>query len=157
MPLLNDLSKKLSNVAQSTVQMSRELADSAKVSLAISAEEKEIEKAYKAIGQWYFQKNAQQPDDEIAGSVELIQTSIRKIAELRRQAEEVKTAAPAAAAKVCCPACNAEMDAGTKFCPACGAMMPDETILSREDVPCPQCGTLCSGRFCPNCGTKVKE
>ena len=46
MPILNDLSKKLSEVAQTTVQVSKELAGSAKATLAISAEEREIEKAY---------------------------------------------------------------------------------------------------------------
>ncbi len=45
MPILNDLSKKLSNVAQTTVQVSKDLAGSAKVTLAVSAEEREIEKA----------------------------------------------------------------------------------------------------------------
>ena len=46
MPILNGLSKKLSEVAQTTVQVSKELAGSAKATLAISAEEREIEKAY---------------------------------------------------------------------------------------------------------------
>ena len=44
MPILNGLSKKLSEVAQTTVQVSKELAGSAKATLAISAEEREIEK-----------------------------------------------------------------------------------------------------------------
>ena len=46
MPILNGLSKKLSEVAQTTVQVSKELAGSAKATLSISAEEREIEKAY---------------------------------------------------------------------------------------------------------------
>ena len=54
MPILNDLSKKLSNVAQTTVQVSKDLAGSAKVTLAVSAEEREIEKAYRALGHWYY-------------------------------------------------------------------------------------------------------
>ena len=41
MPILNGLSKKLSEVAQTTVQVSKELAGSAKATLAISAEERD--------------------------------------------------------------------------------------------------------------------
>ena len=54
MAFLDDLGKKISSAAQTTVQKSKELADSAKNSMAISAEEKEIDRCYKELGAWYY-------------------------------------------------------------------------------------------------------
>ena len=54
MAFLDDLGKKISNAAQTTVQKSKDLADSAKNSMAISAEEKEINRLYQELGAWYY-------------------------------------------------------------------------------------------------------
>ena len=94
MPILNGLSKKLSEVAQTTVQVSKELAGSAKATLAISAEEREIEKAYRALGQWYYSTKGENPE-EAAEFIETVDTSLRKIREIRQEAEAAKTAATA--------------------------------------------------------------
>ena len=82
MPILNDLSKKLSNVAQTTVQVSKDLAGSAKVTLAVSAEEREIEKAYRALGHWYYTTRGENPE-EAGEYLDIIDTSLRKIREIR--------------------------------------------------------------------------
>ena len=92
MPILNDLSKKLSNVAQTTVQVSKDLAGSAKVTLAVSAEEREIEKAYRALGHWYYTTRGENPE-EAGEYLDIIDTSLRKIREIRDEAEAAKTAA----------------------------------------------------------------
>lgn len=156
MPILNDLSKKLSNVAQTTVQVSKDLAGSAKVTLAVSAEEREIEKAYRALGHWYYTTRGENPE-EAGDYLDIIDTSLRKIREIRDEAEAAKTAAVQPASMVTCPACGAEMEEGTKFCPSCGAMMPDPDTIVREDVVCPNCGAVTNGPFCPQCGSRVQE
>lgn len=57
--------------------------------------------------------------------------------------------APAAPDKVMCPACQAMVPAGSKFCSQCGAK------LSRPE--CPACGAEvpAGSAFCPECGQKL--
>ena len=95
MPILNDLSKKLSNVAQTTVQVSKDLAGSAKVTLAVSAEEREIEKAYRALGHWYYTTRGENPE-EAGEYLDIIDTSLRKIREIRDEAEAAENGCGAA-------------------------------------------------------------
>ena len=155
MPILNDLSKKLSEVAQTTVQVSKDLAGSAKVSLAVSAEEREIEKAYRSLGQWYYATKGEHPEDAVE-FMDIVDTSLRKIREIRQEAEAAKTAASQPASTVVCPACGVTMEEGTRFCPSCGAMMPTPEIIQREERICPNCGALANGPFCSQCGAHVE-
>ena len=155
MPILNDLSKKLSEVAQTTVQVSKELVGSAKATLAISAEEREIEKAYRALGQWYYSTKGENPE-EAAEFMETVDTSLRKIREIRQEAEAAKTAASQPVPMIACPACGTMMEEGTRFCPSCGAMMPTPEIIQREERICPNCGALAQGPYCSQCGARVE-
>lgn len=61
----------------------------------------------------------------------------------------VSSAAPAAQDKIPCPACQAMVPAGSKFCSQCGAK------LSRPE--CPACGAAvpAGSAFCPECGQKL--
>lgn len=156
MPIFDDLSKKLSNVAQSTVAMSKGLAENAKASFAINAEEHEIERAYKAIGRWYYENHGENKD-EIAGELDIVETSLRKINEIQEAANEAREIAAQPPKRVNCPGCGAEMDEGTKFCPECHAMMPSETDIMREESVCQNCGSVTNGPFCSQCGAKVAE
>lgn len=61
----------------------------------------------------------------------------------------VSSAAPAAQDNIPCPACQAMVPAGSKFCSQCGAK------LSRPE--CPACGAAvpAGSAFCPECGQKL--
>lgn len=61
----------------------------------------------------------------------------------------VSSAATAAQDKIPCPACQAMVPAGSKFCSQCGAK------LSRPE--CPACGAAvpAGSAFCPECGQKL--
>lgn len=54
-------------------------------------------------------------------------------------------------AKTICPACGAELAAGSRFCNLCGAKLEEKPV-------CKGCGaTLAPGsRFCPQCGKAVE-
>lgn len=156
MDILNDLSKKLTSMAQSTVQASKDLAENAKVALAVSAEEREIEKAYRALGQWYYATRGQETE-EAQEFIDIVETSLRKIRVIREESEAARAAANQPTPLIACPACGAEIEQDTKFCPACGAMQPTLDIIAREDAVCPQCGGLTTGPYCPQCGNRVQE
>lgn len=154
MPIFDELSKKLSSVAQDAVQMSKGFAESAKASFAINSEEHEIEKSYKAIGRWYYETKGATPED-IAGEIDIIETSIRKIREIQENAEEVKSAASQPAKQIPCPACGMEMDENSEFCPSCHVMMPPDEMSLREETVCSECGCVANGPFCSQCGAKL--
>jgi hypothetical protein len=52
-----------------------------------------------------------------------------------------------------CPACHADIPAGSKFCPECGASTTPKTIV------CPACGSELAetAKFCPECGEKLLQ
>ncbi len=63
---------------------------------------------------------------------------------------------PSTAAKVRCPKCGTEVDAGTKFCPQCGATLTPPVPPAQPTV-CLKCGAKLPGgaKFCPACGEKI--
>ncbi len=156
MAILDNLGKKLTEVTQTTVQVSKGLMDSAKTALAISAEEREIEKAYRSLGQWYYATKGQNPE-EAGEYIDIVDTSLRKIREIREEAEAAQAVEAPAAPLFACPACGAQIEHGVQFCPVCGAMMPAPEIVEREESICPSCGALAQGPFCSRCGAQVVQ
>ncbi|ORT99900.1 hypothetical protein D081_1481 [Anaerovibrio sp. JC8] len=67
--------------------------------------------------------------------------------------------APASAAAVSCPACNAPAREGQKFCTKCGSAIPAEETKVRLKKFCTNCGSKLLGgaKFCQNCGTKLYD
>ena len=150
MAFFEELGKKLKDVAAVTVEKTKDVAaaateaakdtaELAKINVAIAGEQREIEKNFRTIGEWF----ATEFDGEIPEAVkplfEAIAASKQKIADLEASkpvkeeapapapTEEVAPAeepapAPAAAAKKC-PICGVESD--SRFCPQCGAPMGD--------------------------------
>ena len=52
MSFLNNLGQKISDVSQTTIKKTKDLADTAKLNLNISEEERKIDTAYEQIGKW---------------------------------------------------------------------------------------------------------
>ena len=101
------------------MEKSKDLAENAKINLAISAEEREIEKSYKQLGEWYFNNYGDNCDASQAETTAKIKASLAKIEELRAQldSEEDETGDSVKS----CPVCGEKVEADSKFCPSCGA------------------------------------
>ena len=131
--------EKTKDVAAAATEAAKDTAELAKINVAIAGEQREIEKNFRTIGEWF----ATEFDGEIPEAVkplfEAIAASKQKIADLEASktvkeeapapapAAEAAPAeepapAPAAAAKKC-PICGVESD--SRFCPQCGAPMGD--------------------------------
>ena len=122
MSFFDELTQKAKVVAATASEKAREAADSAKISAAIIAEKRELDKNYRAIGQWYACEHTEEVPEAIADVVAAVRASQEKIAELqaRREVAESEEAAAQAEGKVC-PVCGKISD--SKFCPHCGAPM----------------------------------
>ena len=120
MAFFNDLTKKAKDMASVAADKAKDAAEIAKINMAIAGEQREIDKNYRAIGEWYMNEYEGEIPDGVRHLVEAVSASKAKIAELEaaKEKEEVVEAAPAGKK---CPICGAESD--SKFCPQCGAPM----------------------------------
>ena len=137
---LNNLGKKAQEYAGVAVDKARDLAevaaekaksvsDSAKASMEIISEQREMEKNYRAIGEWFVSEYEGEVPDAVKDVVAAVNASKARIAEMEAE-KASKSAAPAneqtkeeenAVSVKVCPVCGAASE--DKFCPHCGAPM----------------------------------
>ena len=112
-------------MANKAADQTKAAAELVKINVAIAGEQKEIDKNYRAIGEWFVSEYEGEIPDAVRETVEAVNASKAKIAELEaskpvKEEPEVTEEAPAGKK---CPICGAESD--SKFCPQCGAPMGD--------------------------------
>ena len=99
MALFEELTKKAKDLAGAASERAKDLAevaaekartasDAAKLKVAILGEEREIEKNYKAIGEWFVSEFQGEVPDAVKDVVDAINASKAKIAELTARAQE---------------------------------------------------------------------
>lgn len=123
MAFFDDLSKKARDVASVASEKAKNAAELAKINVAIAGEEREIDKNYRTIGEWFVTEYQGETPAPIRDLVDAVAASRQKIAEMeasKPRKEEAGEAAPVSSVKKC-PICGAESD--SKFCPQCGAPM----------------------------------
>ena len=119
MSFFDDLTRKAKDVATVATVKAREAADSAKITTDIMKEKRELDKNYRAIGQWFVCEYGDNVPEAVADLVTAVQNSLTRIDEL--QALRAATENAHAEEGSVCPVCG---KVGTsKFCPHCGAPM----------------------------------
>ena len=133
MGIFNDISKKAQEYAGIAVDKAKDLAevaadkakdlsDTAKINVAIMNEQRELEKNYRAIGEWFVSEHQGDIPDAVKAVVDAITASKERIAQL--EADRPQKGSPVEESEVTfkvCPVCGAASD--SKFCPHCGAPM----------------------------------
>ena len=133
MGIFNDISKKAQEYAGIAVDKAKDLAevaadkakdlsDTAKINVAIMNEQRELEKNYRAIGEWFVSEYQGDIPDAVKDVVDAITASKERIAQL--EADRPQKGSPVEESEVTfkvCPVCGAASD--SKFCPHCGAPM----------------------------------
>ena len=133
MGIFNDISKKAQEYAGIAVDKAKDLAevaadkakdlsDTAKINVAIMNEQRELEKNYRAIGEWFVSEHQGDIPDAVKDVVDAITASKERIAQL--EADRPQKSSPVEESEVTfkvCPVCGAASD--SKFCPHCGAPM----------------------------------
>ena len=124
MACFDELTKKAKDVANLAADKAKDAAELTKISVAIAGEQKEIDKNYRTIGEWFVNEYEGEIPDAVRDLVEAVNAGKAKIAELEAskpvKEEEPVEEEPVPAGKKC-PICGAESD--SKFCPQCGAPM----------------------------------
>ena len=113
MSFFDNLGQKLNDVGQTTIKKTKDLADTAKMNLEISEEERKISDAHEQIGKWYAAKYRMQADPEIQNWMDAIFASEAKIKACRDNLGQIK-------GETSCPQCGASIAADAQFCPNCG-------------------------------------
>ena len=136
MGILNDISKKAQEYAGIAVDKAKDLAevaadkaqtlsDTAKTNMAIMNEQRELEKNYRAIGEWFVSEYEGEIPDAVKDVVAAVNASKEKIAQLeaskkKETAQEAEPVEKSDDAKTC-SVCGTVSD--SNFCPHCGAPM----------------------------------
>lgn len=136
MPFSEDLTKKAQQVAGAAAEKAKDLAgtatemakaaiDTAKMNMEILSEQREIEKNYRAIGEWFVSEFHGEVPDAVKDVVAAVNASKEKIAQLeaskkKETAQEAEPVEKSDDAKTC-SVCGTVSD--SNFCPHCGAPM----------------------------------
>lgn len=123
MAFFNDLTQKAKDVAAVAADKARDAAELTKISVAIAGEQREIDKSYRTIGEWFVNEYEGELPDDVREMVEAVVAAKARIAELEESKASLKETVPEAAVEEekVCPICGAKAD--SKFCPQCGAPM----------------------------------
>ena len=136
MPFSEALTKKAQQVAGAAAEKAKDLAgtatemakaaiDTAKMNMEILSEQREIEKNYRAIGEWFVSEFQGEVPDAVKDVVAAVNASKEKIAHLeaskkKETAQETEPVEKSDDAKTC-SVCGTVSD--SNFCPHCGAPM----------------------------------
>lgn len=121
---LNDFGKKAQAVASVAADKAKDAAELAKINMAIAGEQREMDKSYRTIGEWYVSEYSGEIPPAVKDLVDAVMASKAKIAELeasKPSKEDAAEPAHAQPANKACPICGTMSD--SKFCPQCGAPM----------------------------------
>ena len=132
MSFFDDVTRQAKDFAAVADRKAREMADSAKTTAAILAEQREMEKNYRVIGEWFVNDYEGDAPAAIADVVAAVKASQEKIAALRstREQQQAPGAETVVDAGRACPNCG-EVSNG-KFCPKCGSPMIVEDAPAAE-------------------------
>ena len=113
---------KAKDLAGAASEKAKTAAESAKINMSIMMEQRELDKNYKAIGEWFVAEYGENIPESVKDVVEAVNASKLKIAELeasKPQKEECPEEEEPA--EHVCPVCGVASEG--KFCPECGAPM----------------------------------
>ena len=124
----NIAADKATSLAEAAADKAKDVKETAQLNMAIKAEQREMDKNYRAIGQWFVSEYQGEIPDAVKDVVAAIEASKAKVEEME--------AALAAKSVV-------------------DDVVVEEDGQTPELKVCPVCGTASNARFCPECGAEV--
>ena len=130
---IDGLTSKVKTVANKAADRTKDAAELVKINVAISGEQKEIDKNYRAIGEWFVSEYEGEIPEALQELVEAVNASKAKIEELEASKPVKEVAVPV------------EEEAA------------EEVVEETPKKVCPVCGALSDSNFCPQCGAPMGE
>ena len=123
---IDELTKKAKDMAAAAADKAKGAADLAKINVAIAGEQREIDKTFRSIGEWFVNEYEGEIPDTVRELVEAVNASKAKIAELEaskpvKAEEEAGAPDEAETAGKACPIGGAAGDRNSS--PQWGALM----------------------------------
>lgn len=150
MAFLDNLSKKITDASQTTMQKGKDMADIVKYNSMIGDEEKKLSRVFESLGRRYVEIYGNNPDPIFSDYMTMIAETKKNIHMYHEKIKELR-------GLTTCPSCNSEVPQGSVFCAVCGTKMAEPEPSEAEVKYCRNCGhALREGvRFCGTCGTPV--
>ena len=130
MSFFDNITEKAKLYANIAADKAKDVKETAQLTMAIKTEQRELDKNYRAIGQWFASEYEGEVPDAIKDVMAAIEASRAKIEEMEATLAEK----PHTEIEI-----TIEKD---------GEETPDLKA-------CPVCGTATNSRFCPECGAEV--
>lgn len=149
MALFDDLSKKITEVSQTTIQKTKGFADTAKINSLIAEEEKKVKYNYSEIGRLYVSLHGDDAEAPYANLVQGAKDALARIDEYRRQISNIK-------GLIRCENCGNEIPPTGPFCSFCGEPVHIPVVQTNL---CKVCGAALvpGAKFCTKCGTPTEQ
>ena len=148
MGIFDDIGRKVSKSSQNVINKTKDMASVSSLNSQITELEKAIKSFFIQLGEKYYEKFGDSPDEELLQLCSSITESKEKIKECRQEIIKIKKIR-------ICPKCGAECDDSLSFCGACGTELPKPESQGKKF--CTNCGHEISTQatFCPQCGNKI--
>lgn len=166
MDKISDISQKVGDGVVDTYKViadkSGRMFEGAKLKMAISDKEEELNEMYANIGRILYTsyKKGDEVDKNIAKECKKIDKMVSEIAEIKKEYLVSKDLRE-------CAKCGEVIPLSSAFCEKCGAKQEPVKVKKKEDKKgeaaevkvervCPSCGLICSSeaKFCNKCGYK---
>lgn len=130
------VAEKAKDAAEVVSEKAKDVGEAAKINMEILSEQREMEKNYRAIGEWFVSEYEGGIPDAVKDVVAAVNASKAKIAELEAQ-----------------KAANKADDEADVVVEEAGVVVEEAPALPT----CPVCGAKSEGKFCPECGAPMNE
>lgn len=121
------IGKTLTETGKAVTEKTKVVGESAKLNSKIIAKESSARSLYSEIGEYYYNKYKDAPDEEIADAVNELTEALNSIADMKNQLLSIKGA-------VKCTECGAECPIETAFCGKCGAKLVKPEPPVEEEI-----------------------
>ena len=149
MDFFNDLSRKVSSVAKSVTEKTKDGVEATKIASELHSAKGELNTLYTRLGEvCYNLRQGGGDPDEAERLYERIRATKNRIEELTAQRDDLRDVRR-------CPGCGSVQAKDARFCSSCGRRMPEDAPAPETDAPegaeyCPDCGAqrMAEDRFC---------
>ncbi len=125
--IFEKIGKTLTETGKAVTEKTKVVGESARINSKIIAKEGSLRSLYSEIGEYYYNKYKDAPDEEIAEAVNELTDTLNSIADMKNQLLSIKGA-------VKCTECGAECPIENSFCGQCGARLVKPEPPVEEEV-----------------------